>query len=81
MTVTRAWAALLALSALSTAAAAGLPPGRGLALAVLALAWVKARLILDHYLRLAQAPSLSGGFALVLALVMLLMAALAVAAP
>jgi hypothetical protein len=80
MTVTRAWAALVALSALSTAAAAGLPPGRLLSLAVLALAWAKARLILDRYLGLAQAPAISRGFALVLALVMLLLAALALAA-
>jgi hypothetical protein len=77
MTATRAWAWLLGLSALSTLAAA-LPPGPWLVLAVLALAWGKARLILNRYLRLAEAPAIARGFALVLGACLILMAGLAI---
>ena len=79
MTLTRAWIWLVALSALTTAAAAGLD-GRWLLLAVLPLAWAKAQLILNRYLRLSQAPAIARGFALVLALFMALMLVLALAA-
>lgn len=79
MTLTRAWILLVALSALTTIAAAGLG-GRWLALAVLPLAWAKAQLILNRYLQLSQAPAIARGFALVLALFMALMLGLALAA-
>jgi hypothetical protein len=78
MTPTRAWAWLLALSALSTAAAS-LPQGVPLAVGVLALAWLKAQVILGAYLRLSQAPDIARGFALVLGLVLAAFAGLAVA--
>lgn len=50
------------------------------ALVILGLAWMKAQVILRTYLGLAQAPSWSRGFALVLGLYMLGMMGLAVAA-
>lgn len=77
MTLTRAYLALLALSAASTAVAASGLSGRWLALLVLALAWAKARLILNRYLGLAQAPAIARGFALVLGLFMALVMGLA----
>jgi len=73
--VTAAWLFLLALSAgstgLSVAVARGALDGTAARLvgaAILALAWAKARTILDAYLRLAEAPALRRGFALTLAL-------------
>ncbi len=65
----RAWGSLIVLSLLSTAlsvlvfsaewtAAAGT--------AILALAWVKARIVLSRYMGLAQAPSWQRGFDLCL---------------
>ena len=78
MTVPRAWLILLALSGLSTLVAATGLSGRWLALAVLPLAWGKARLILYRYLRLAEAPAIARGFAWVLSLYMVLAAALAI---
>ena len=80
MSVTTAWLLLLALSAGSTAAAAGGITGLPLAQFVLALAWGKARLILNRYLGLLQAPAIARGFALVLALYMVLLTTLAAAA-
>ena len=80
MSVTTAWLLLVALSAGSTAAAMGGMSGAPLAMFVLALAWGKARLILNRYLGLAQAPAIARGFALVLALFVLLLAVLAAAA-
>lgn len=77
MTLTRAYLALLALSAASTAVAASGLSGRWLALLVLTLAWAKARLILNRYLGLAQAPAIARGFALVLGLFMALVMGLA----
>lgn len=80
MTVTRAWAWLVALSLISTGVATlGLQP-RWLAVIVLPLAWAKAQIILDRYLGLAQAPAIARGFALVLGAFMALLIALAVAA-
>lgn len=81
MSVTRAWAWLIALTATSTAVAAIGLSGRWLALVVLALAWAKAELILNRYLHLGQAPNIARGFALGLALFMLALTGLAVAAP
>jgi cytochrome c oxidase subunit IV len=78
MTVTRAWIILVGLSALSTLAAASGIEGRWLAAAVLVLAGVKARVILNHYLHLAQAPEIARGFSLVLGLVIALMIGLAI---
>lgn len=77
MTLTRAYLALLALSAASTAVAASGLSGRWLALLVLTLAWAKAQLILNRYLGLAQAPAIARGFALVLGLFMALLMGLA----
>jgi hypothetical protein len=78
MSPTRAWAGLLVLSALSTMAAS-LPQGALVAVGVLALAWLKAQVILWAYLRLSQAPDIARGFALVLGLVLAAYAGLAVA--
>lgn len=80
MTVTRAWIALLVLSALSTALALSGAGGAAFAVAVLAIAGAKARVILSAYLGLAAAPVWQRGFDLVLGLLLLLFAALAVAA-
>jgi hypothetical protein len=77
MFLTRAWIALLALSAVSTLLALGLQAGWGrlglglTASAILALAWAKARIIANRYLGLAAAPPLRQGFATVLAFYML----------
>ena len=79
MTPTRTWLWLIALSAGSTLASL-LTPGTALTLAILALALAKARLILRHYLGLAQAPAVSRVFTLVLGVVVLAMAGLALAA-
>ena len=75
--LTRAWAALVVLSALSTLASLRGVGGGAAVLAVLVLAWAKARIILNRYLRLAQAPAIARGFALSLALFMALLAGLA----
>ncbi len=77
MTVTRAWALLIALSAASTAIAFTGLSGRWLALLVLPLAWAKAQVILNRYLGLWQAPAIARGFALTLALFMALLIGLA----
>jgi hypothetical protein len=80
MTVTRAWGWLVALSLIATAVAAlGLQP-RWLAAAALPLAWVKAQIILNRYLGLAQAPAIARGFALALGAFMALLIVLAIAA-
>ncbi|MRX50472.1 hypothetical protein GI374_08465 [Paracoccus sp. S-4012] len=73
--LTRAWIWLLVLSAASTAIAIFLP---GLApdalrltgVAILILAWMKARVILGTYLGLADYPAVGRGFGLALGLVM-----------
>lgn len=71
----RAWAWLMALSLGSTLIAVQVGSGQlqGLMLsasgaAILALAWLKARIILARYLGLAQAPFWHRGFATVMAL-------------
>ena len=79
MTLTRAWLALILLSLGSTAVAASGLEGRWLAVIVLPLAWAKARIILNRYLGLSQAPAVARGFALVLGLFMLAQIGLAVA--
>ena len=73
--MTKAWLTLLALTALSAAAALLLP---GLVSAewappvlILAFAWAKARVVLSRYLGLAAVPSVRRGFGVVLALFML----------
>ncbi|HPE24761.1 nitric oxide reductase F protein [Albidovulum sp.] len=73
--ITRAWAALIALSAASTVLARGVSGGAlaGPALtaagaAILILAWAKARTILNVYLGLGRAAALRRGFGLALAL-------------
>lgn len=81
--VTKAWALLLALSGASTvlsvAVARGALAGGEVTLggaAILALAWAKARTILNAYLRLDEAPAFRRGFGLTLALYALLLLAL-----
>lgn len=81
MSLNRTWAALIALSAGSTALAASGIAGRALALAVLVLAWAKAELILRRYLHLSRAPAIARGFSLGLALFLILAAGLAWLAP
>jgi len=70
---TRAWIALLALSAITTTLAVVQP-------ALTVLAWLKARVILARYLGLAAAPDWLRGFNLVLALYAILLLALTLAA-
>ena len=77
--ITRAWGLLLALSAASTALAASGLAGAALTLAVLALAGLKAHVILRHYLRLATAPAWQKGFDLGLSLLVLAFAGLSLA--
>lgn len=84
---TRAWIALIILSAASTALAAAVASGNLAGLwvtlagaAILALARGKAQLILDAYLGLATAPAFRRGMALVMALYALLLLGLYVAA-
>lgn len=79
MTVTRAWMLLIVLSAGSTLASLA-PQGVALVGAVMVLAAVKADLIVNHYLGLAQAPAFARGFRLVLTVFVLLLAGLALAA-
>lgn len=66
MTPLRAWLLLIALSAATTALALAGAPG----LLILAIAWLKARLILGVYLGLDHAPSMRRGFDVVLALML-----------
>jgi hypothetical protein len=77
---TKAWAALLALSAGSTALAAFGPAVADVTLPVLALSGFKAHVILRDYLQLATAPEWLRGFDLGLALLFLAFAALTMAA-
>lgn len=79
MTLTRAWFALLALSALSTLLAISGLSGGVLAAGVLLLAFVKAQVILWHYLELVHAPFWRRGFSMVLAIYMLILLGLAAA--
>lgn len=72
--LTRAWLTLIALTA-ATAAIAGLD-GRVAAAGLLALAWLKARVILGRYLHLHDAPGWLGAFMLPLAIWMLSIATL-----
>ena len=80
ITPTRAWIVLIVLSMGSTVIAATGLSGLVPALAILALAWGKARVILRQYLGLAQAPGFSRGFSLVLAIYMILAMGLTAAA-
>ncbi len=68
--MTRAWVLLVALSLASTLIALSGSGGALAGLAILALAWGKATVILNRYLRLAQAPDVARGAALVLGLFM-----------
>lgn len=70
---TRAWLTLLALSASTAALAVAQPRLAAWAVpaasaALLLLAWVKARVILKHYLGLSAAPAWLRGFTVVLAI-------------
>lgn len=80
MTVTRAWIALLGLSAASTLLASMVDGGAWFVIAVLCLAGAKARLILSSYLGLAAAPAIRAGFDMVLVALLVLFAGLALAA-
>ena len=77
---TKAWAWLLALSAASTALAASGLGGASLALPILALAGLKAHVILRDYLGLAVAPGWLRGFDLGLTFLILAFAGLSLAA-
>lgn len=76
---TTAWALLLVLSAASTALAASGLGGAALTLPILALAGLKAHVILKDYLRLSTAPGWLRGFDLGLALLIVAFAGLALA--
>ena len=76
MSATQAWIFLVMLSAGSTLIAASGQTGLAVSLAILALAWLKARTVLRVYLGLAKAPAWARGFAIVLAGYMLLAMAL-----
>lgn len=80
MSLHRIWAALVGLSLLTATLTAANPSRAGLVLGVLALAGLKSRLILRHYLDLSQSPVWARGFDLVLALVLMAFAGLALAA-
>ena len=80
MSPTRTWAALIAASLASTALAASGLTGRAFALAVLALAWTKAELILRRYLQLVRVPAVARGFSLGLTVFLALATALALIA-
>ena len=77
---THAWATLIVLSIGSTVLAYFGASGVWAGLAILALAWIKAQVILRVYLGLQQAPSWGRGFALVLAIFMIGVMGLAAAA-
>ncbi|KEO60082.1 cytochrome C oxidase subunit IV family protein [Thioclava indica] len=80
MTATQGWLVLVALSVGSTLLAWSGSTGAVAAVAILALAWVKAQIVLNVYLGLSQVPAWSRGFAFVLGLFMLGAMGLAVAA-
>lgn len=80
MNVTCAWVWLMLLSSASAALAASGIGGAALIAAALGLAGLKARIILAHYLGLAQAPAILSGFTLALWLMLALFAALAMVA-
>ena len=77
MNPTIAWMLLVVLSACSTLVAMSGWIGTAATIALLLLSWVKAQLILRHYLGLARAPGWSRGFATVLAFYMLILMGLA----
>lgn len=80
MSVTKAWATLIALSIGSTLLAHFGATGVMAGLAILALAWIKAQVILRVYLGLQQAPSWGRGFGMVLGIYMIGIMGLAAAA-
>lgn len=80
MSVTQAWLSLIALSLGSTLLALFGASGIWAALTILALAWIKAQLILRVYLNLQSAPGWGRGFALVLAIYMSVIMVLALLA-
>lgn len=78
--VTKAWLFLLTLSGASTVLSVAVARGAMsqaaatlVGAAILALAWAKARIILNAYLRLSQAPAFRRGFGLALGLYALLL--------
>ena len=77
--VTRAWVWLVALSVASTGLAASGLAGPAFVVSVLALAGLKARVILSRYLGLAAAPGWQRGFDLGLGLFLATCATLALA--
>lgn len=83
--LTKAWLALIGLSAISTVIALALPglDANGLKIAsavILGIAWLKARVILSRYLGLEAVPAIARGFGLVLGLFMLVAGGLYLAA-
>lgn len=80
MTITRAWLWLIVLSGASAGLAALGIHGPALIIAALALAGLKARIILAHYLGLANAPAILPGFTFALWLLLALLAGLALLA-
>lgn len=80
MSINQAWLTLIALSLGSTVLAHFGTAGILAGLAILALAWIKAQVILRVYLGLQQAPSWGRGFAMVLAIYMIGIMGLAIAA-
>lgn len=80
MNITRAWIWLMLLSAASAVLAATGISGPVLIIAALGLAGIKARIILAHYLGLAQAPAILPGFTFALWLLIAIFAALAMVA-
>ena len=80
MTMTRAWLALLTLSAASTGLAASGAHGAVFVIVLLFLAGAKAHVILSRYLGLSAVPPIRAGFDLALGVVLILFATLAIAA-
>lgn len=79
MGLTRTWGLLIGLSLGSTALAAAGNAGHWALAAILLLAWLKAHLILKHYLGLGRIPPILHGFDIVIGLVMMAMLGLGLA--
>ncbi len=80
MGLTATWAVLVGLSLVSTGLAGQIGAGHGgraVLAVILLLAWLKAHLILKHYLGLARCPPVLRGFDIVLALTMMALLGLA----
>lgn len=82
MVLCRTWAFLIGLSLASTGLASLInrgAAGQAVMAVIIALAWIKAHLILRDYLRLARSPVILRGFDIALGLAMMAMLGLGLA--